>query len=525
MQRFLDDTVEGRFIKSILQDTYIPRYQSVIDGDYIVIDTHYVFGHSIIKCTKSGTLGKDAKYKVTDNFNINEFDLTTKGNFISKESFYDSDTHYHLGEYLRYYRGQTGIDLMPLYNCYNNVYNNKFTLTPNGLSSFSNNLFKILQVPIKFNKTYTLALDCSSNVTLCPAFIIDGDYVFSGGVNLTNRLYENENPTKIISSMDFLNPQTYIVNNDDGFLQRYEYCLTLLVQVPYNCDSSFVVLEGDYTDVRYKNIINTEGFLSYNSFKLTIPEYKHLGDVNDDGTINGTDKTSLQYYIEHHYAPSPFYVERADVNQDGVIDINDYNVLSDYIDWGILPIESSAYYRDWIYNSRSIVDFPEGWYYRILWNSIPDPNDIIDIKGSFVSWKKAHKAIYLLRDDYPTEPLEIEIIYNYDYAGFDSLSELEKNKLFISNLSLLEVNDKVSYAFSDKLILYLLQSSITSNESIYNNILRVQKDLQADRYYDAIDDVWNDYIRKIIYDKYFNKTQDLIGYVDADIENFLIKGN
>ena len=68
--------------------------------------------------TKDGILTGKTKEEYTPwTTNINEFDLTTKGNFISKESFYDSDTHYHLGEYLRYYRGQTGIDLMPLYNC------------------------------------------------------------------------------------------------------------------------------------------------------------------------------------------------------------------------------------------------------------------------------------------------------------------------------------------------------------------------------------------------------------------------
>ena len=140
MQKFLKDTIESRFIKAILQDTYIPNYQSVIEGDYIVEDTFYVYRHRIIRCTKNGILSKDGKYKVIDNYNKNVLDQTFMSNFNSKESFYDSGTHKALGEYLRYYRGQTYIDLMPLYNCYNNVYNSSFTLNKNGLTNKPNNL-------------------------------------------------------------------------------------------------------------------------------------------------------------------------------------------------------------------------------------------------------------------------------------------------------------------------------------------------------------------------------------------------
>jgi len=38
---------------------------------------------------------------------------------ISKSSYYDSDTHYRLGRYLRYIRDVYNINLMPFYNCYN----------------------------------------------------------------------------------------------------------------------------------------------------------------------------------------------------------------------------------------------------------------------------------------------------------------------------------------------------------------------------------------------------------------------
>lgn len=375
MQQFLKDTIQSRFIKSLLQDTYIPRYQSVVEGDYIVEDTNYIYGYMIIICTKSGVLGQDAKYKKIANYDRNTTDFTIQGNFVSKESFYDSAMHQALGEYLRYYRGQTNIDLMPLYNCYNNVYNSSFTLTLDGISPVSNKLVKVLQVPIKFNKTYTIAIDCSSTVIMCPAFIVDSDYVFSGDTNITGLLYSDSNPTKYFSFITFTDPVTFRIDNEDPFLQRYEYCLTLLIQIPYNCDSSVVVLEGDYTGVGYKNVITME-------------------NCHED---------------------------------------------------------------------------------------------------------------------------------DYDYNGLDSIIPYEQNKLFISNPSLLKVNDKVTYAFADKLILYLLENAITSNDEIYHDIERVQKELDPIIYNNYITDVWDDKIRKILYDKYFDKTTDVLGYVDTDIEDFLLK--
>lgn len=337
MQKFLSDTIAGRFIKALLYNSYIPKYDCVLLGDKIVQDTRYVYKSNIIYCTRTGILGEDAKYKTLDDFNINDKNLQVSNNYLSTESFYDAVTHEKLGEYLRYCRGKTGIDLMPLYNCFSNVFATNFFITEDGIERKDNSLAKIAQVKIKFNKPYTIAIDSASGITLAPMFMDGGDYLFVAGENLTTNYYEEKNQVRFISSSDFLTPVLFELDNEDPFYQRYEKYLTLLIQMPSNCDSSIVVLEGDYTNTEAKKIISTE-------------------------------------------------------------------IVDDY---------------DWQY----------------------------------------------------------------------TLTEKEKNELFVSNLSLLRMNDKFTYAFADKLMLYLVGSTITSREDIYKNILRVQEAIQIENYNNSVKDV------------------------------------
>ena len=89
-------------------------------------------------------------------------------------SYYDSETHYHLGQYLRCLRDIKGIDLMPFYNCFNHKYISDIRLNIDkpyiDISSDPN--IQVLAIPIKFNQLYTIALD-SSDRLLMKAIIYD----------------------------------------------------------------------------------------------------------------------------------------------------------------------------------------------------------------------------------------------------------------------------------------------------------------------------------------------------------------
>ena len=103
------------------------------------------------------------------------------------------------------------------------------------------------------------------------------------------------------------------------------------------------------------------------------------------------------------------------------------------------------------------------------------------------------------------------------------------NELFIGNLSLLQLNDGNTYPFSDRLIEYLLWNVITSVDDIGQNIERVQYYANAfDINSEFIPGVWSNYLRYIIYLNYNrdkkSKHLDINGFVDKDVEKFLLRG-
>lgn len=88
-QKFFTDTIESKFIKYLLYNTPLPIYNSVRDGDYIIEDVVYVYVRSIIKCTKSGTVGKDAQYIELQDYEFGQKVNQLTQNFISNYNYYD----------------------------------------------------------------------------------------------------------------------------------------------------------------------------------------------------------------------------------------------------------------------------------------------------------------------------------------------------------------------------------------------------------------------------------------------------
>ena len=63
----------------------------------------------------------------------------------------------------------------------------------------------------------------------------------------------------------------------------------------------------------------------------------------------------------------------------------------------------------------------------------------------------------------------------FSAEGLDTLTDNEKNALMISELSLARFNDQITYAFSDRLIEYLLLNAITGEDEFSEDIIRVQQ--------------------------------------------------
>ena len=274
MQEFYTDTIISRFIKYFLSNVNIPLLTCVNINQQIYQGVTYLFNNSVIKCTKSGLLLSDnvsdaAEYEILVTNATPEITPNTYYSFNSTTTYYDPETHKHLGNYLRYLRDCYDLNLMPYYNCYSektiagitlhlpDAEGKTFTFDKNT----SNDKYKLFVVPIKFNCTYTIAIQSDTPVIMRPVIWNNG---LVKDANKTSETYLSDlehlqNSFEIIGNSAFNKPLTYSVelpkdvnidNNYSSFKQllENESNLYLLIQVDSYNTSSLVVLEGDYTD-------------------------------------------------------------------------------------------------------------------------------------------------------------------------------------------------------------------------------------------------------------------------------------
>jgi hypothetical protein len=198
---------------------------------------------------------------------------------------YDAATHEYLGEYLRFLRDYHDINLLPLYNCFNNsIYNNltlELTINPTAdvqqqckaiFNSHDPN-YKIYAIPVKLFANYTIAIDCYQDIE-----------IFCG---LYNTSLELSDKTRALMSKTYerrrgsMFKQPFLYDKLDVQFWKYEHELTinkqnqtclnnktisrwdianreqdlkLFIKIPASCKSSITILEGDYrtyNNVRY----------------------------------------------------------------------------------------------------------------------------------------------------------------------------------------------------------------------------------------------------------------------------------
>lgn len=211
-----------------------------------------------------------AEVEFIDYFNFGHDYLNTTHRFISNYSYYDSETHRVLGEYLRCLRDIYDLDLMGMYNCFNYDYADNISLKMdsrgNGIVYSSGEKTRLILVPIKFNKTYTIALDCSFPI-LMRSILYDRVLLKDTSGNLlTDRLAEN---IRQVNGATFNNPIEYSIHNEDRVLHDFESRLYLAIQVPKQLNSSIVVLEGSYSNSRGKRIVNVENLNSMSAGQVS----------------------------------------------------------------------------------------------------------------------------------------------------------------------------------------------------------------------------------------------------------------
>ena len=297
--KFGNDNLITGYIKNLLHEFNLPQAKVITSDDMPRYD-----GKFYIKDRKI-FYGKNTKAVGTYAFNAKIPNFTK--NYVINSSVYDSRTHAYLGDFLRFIRDYHKLDLMPLYNCFNNEspYGLKFTLDiPYWTNEYDSagNITDVLEhtsyfrvdtsssfynyyiVPIKFDAVYNIAIDSNQAYEICAMI-----YTGSQRTKLSNKLMKQT--YKLIGNSRFDRPFQFTVPGDDTpqpacnklRFTDYEENLRLLIKLPKSVNTSIAIIEGQipvgkmYADkIPPKIVYNEEEFIELENGKVVQPTYTDL---------------------------------------------------------------------------------------------------------------------------------------------------------------------------------------------------------------------------------------------------------
>lgn len=261
--------------KVTVQNENITDYMTIIDnvtGDVLRDENGNILTSPLVVTDKLVYINniKFAKYVLINDYIFGEHVTGVTQQYISNTSFYDSFTHKVLGDYLRLIRNQYGLDLMSLYNCYNHesLTNVSLYKTAPFVKNSSITNKKLLLVPIKFNTKYTIALECDTPVLIKGIVYKNNTLVLD---NTKSEYISNilSDTTQQINLCKFNKPFLFSIENKQKYLQQFEGCLYMAIQVPSNLQSTLIVLEGDFTDKSQREISDIKIINNVNPIKVT----------------------------------------------------------------------------------------------------------------------------------------------------------------------------------------------------------------------------------------------------------------
>lgn len=341
LQEFFTNNLQNTLIKNIVQSHPLPNIRTVRDGDVIVEGLNYIYKSYPILCTRTGILrdsktlsdlfmddtlsNTSATYKQADvqiqdyNYKLGMHKTNLTKKHVCKNSYYDQQTHALLGEYLRCLRDIYDINLMHLYNCFNYQLTDDLYFTEdNGIVYDDNDKEKVILIPIKFNKTYTIAIDCPSKMYIRPVlynhlgvlsnieqkyndcgFTVEQYYKYQQSED-KQQIEENKIPVfnlQIKNFQRFQYPFKYAVNTVEKGLLQYEKFLYLVIQVPKSNRSSIVVLEGDYTKYNVRKLQSLDISLPHEKDEAltTIPSLLLM----NDGHFYAYNDILIEYLLDN----------------------------------------------------------------------------------------------------------------------------------------------------------------------------------------------------------------------------------
>ena len=257
MQQFYTNTIESKFIKDLIATTPLPTVDTLYKGKWIVPGCYYINDCNVVRAnhitddeafqfdpdTSNSQLALISPYKFGSSYP--GFTST----YYSINDGYDSKTHYYLGNYLRCIRDLHDINLMPFYNCYNGEYVTDITIdsTTKTIIQSDPNVRgkKVISIPVKFGETYSIFIDCSTQVEIMCGFYGNKGYISPTQTPAVE--IKTENKYVNLRYTSFRDGFTYTTPKPEKSTYPYTRFFRMFIQLPLNIESSIVVLEGNYT--------------------------------------------------------------------------------------------------------------------------------------------------------------------------------------------------------------------------------------------------------------------------------------
>lgn len=286
MLKLNDNNIIVGQIKQILKDFNLPKCSvenSLDEYSKEDLNCHFIYKDDLYFRDAEGNPKKLEHYF----FNKPYLNLTT--NLKIENLLYDRYTHRYLGKYLRFIRDYKNVNLMSMYNCFDNEtypksfvyddtislllkqpddwstnYKNYYTYNkatyeyePNTSSNWKSDTYyekkkevvlveddshTIYSVPLRINEVYTISLSCELPIEMCVT--IDSPLYQKGDAVIETATYVK---TKISNIYLYDKLKTVSLNDSlKNILKTYPDDIRLLIKLPKAFDKGLTVLEGDF---------------------------------------------------------------------------------------------------------------------------------------------------------------------------------------------------------------------------------------------------------------------------------------
>ena len=303
--KYNDNNIYIGHIKQLLKDFNLPNCRVYKEGIQVADGLCYLDDNKIYLC-ENGKLNEVRDYKE------GEYIPNLTSNLKVSNLIYDSYTHKYLGRYLRFLKDYYKVDLMSMYNCFSyDSLNYKVSI-----GKFqSDDGYVVYSIPVRFFEEYTIGINCATDIELLATFVGK-----DGLLNVGNKA-DVESATYCKKTNCFLN-QPFVFDSlknievSQDCLRKESY-LRLLIKVPLSCNSSIIVVEGNYLDcfkVRYTDlslpsVIITKEMLKDSSYVMNYKSKLQLFSSENSKDNNLLADRLVEYLSRNAIDPTSEYYD------------------------------------------------------------------------------------------------------------------------------------------------------------------------------------------------------------------------